>query len=393
MIIGIDASRALRATQTGTERYALEIIRHLLALPAASNYQWRLYVDAIVPQQYFADAASVAQVEHVVLPRQRLWTHRALAGELLQRPPHLLFVPAHVIPFGRWRLLPNERRPRSIVTIHDLGYHYFPQAHSFFQRAYLPVSTHWSTAVADSVIAVSHATASDLQRIYHTVSEKIAVVHEAPTARRTDVDTTINRVGTLQIPTDAICARFQLPPFYGLYVGTLQPRKNLTRLIQAYATAHQRGAIEWPLILVGAAGYQAEELQTLVQAYQLEDHVRFLGYVDDAERAALYRGASLFLFPSLFEGFGLPVLEAQSYGVPVMCANNSSLPEIAGDAAILVDPTDVDAIADAMVQLSKDEELRQRLIAAGHENVKRFSWEKAARETFAVFEKVLGRQK
>ena len=114
-----------------------------------------------------------------------------------------------------------------------------------------------------------------------------------------------------------------------------------------------------------------------------------LGYIANNEIGALFQGAHLFLFPSLFEGFGLPVLEAQSYGIPVMCANNSSLPEIAGDAALLVDPTDVDALADAMLRLSEDEALRQQLIAAGYENTKRFSWEKAARETLAVFEQVL----
>ena len=171
-------------------------------------------------------------------------------------------------------------------------------------------------------------------------------------------------------------------------MGTLQPRKNLPRVLQAYAQLRQRQLIDWSLVLAGAPGPHTTALRALVQQLQIAPFVHFLGYVAEDALPALYRGAQLFLFPSLFEGFGLPVLEAQSYGVPVMCANNSSLPEIAGAAALLVEPTDVEALADAMLRLSEDEALRQQLIAAGYENVKRFSWEKAARETMAVFAQV-----
>ena len=137
-------------------------------------------------------------------------------------------------------------------------------------------------------------------------------------------------------------------------------------------------------MLAGGTGWLSQALDEAVKQRGLADRIQFTGYVADEALPALYRNARFFCFPSLFEGFGLPILEAQSYGVPVMTANNSSLPEIAGDAAILVDPTDVDAIADAMLRLSQDEALRQRLIEAGYQNVKRFSWVKAAQETLAV---------
>ena len=379
MIIGIDASRALRAQRTGTERYALEIIRHLLALPAAIDHHWRLYVDQESQATFFGVSSETRHVEVVLLPRQRLWTHRALAREVRRRPPDLLFVPAHVVPFLPARFWSRALLPPTVVTVHDLGYHTFPEAHSRFQRLYLPLSTRWSAWAAQAVIAVSTATAEDLQRWYGTPLEKITVIHEAG-AQPTTVDP------TRQVA--AVRANYHLPSRYGLFVGTLQPRKNLGRLLAAYAQLRRRNAIQWPLVLAGAPGHQAATLHAQAEALQIADDLRFLGYVDDENVEALYCGAHLFLFPSLFEGFGLPVLEAQSHGVPVMCANNSSLPEIAGDAALLVDPTDVDALADAMMRLSEDEALRQQLIAAGHENVKRFSWEKAARETFAVFEKV-----
>lgn len=371
MVIGIDASRALRARRTGTERYALEIIRHLLRLPEATNHQWRLYVDVPPPPTFLSAAPGqqpIAPVEFCLLPRQRLWTHLALARTVLRQPPDVLFIPAHVLPF----VLPTHRLPPSVVTIHDLGYHRFPQAHSRFQRAYLPWSTRWSANTANHLIAVSQATAADLQDYYNTPTQKITVIHEA--------------ISWPQVTwaTPLVRARYGLPATYGLYVGTLQPRKNLARLVQAYHRLLQRQPIAWDLVIAGADGWESAALRRLVNDLALTPRVHFPGYVAEEALSALYYGARFFCFPSLFEGFGLPVLEAQAHGVPVMTANNSALPEIAGDAALLVDPTNVDAIADAMLQVSQDEALRQRLIAAGYENVKRFSWEKAARETLAV---------
>ncbi len=418
-MIGVDASRALRAQRTGTERYALEIIRHLLALPAAGAYQWRLYVDAPPPSAHYfqpdqhptatgqraSTQTAALDVTVVRLPQQRLWTHRALAAEIKRHPPDLLFVPAHVLPFSaaalvrlfrpsRWRngsardgTGPNgsgEERSReesvpAVVTIHDLGYHLFPAAHSWFQRCYLPLSTRWNAAVAERVITPSTFTASELSARYGTAPAKINVIHEAATPSQPEPATEIH----LEIPNSD----------YALYVGTLQPRKNLHRLLRAYAQLVQQQQISWQLVLAGAPGHRAATLPALAEELAVADRVHFLGYVPESALPQLYRNAHLFLFPSLFEGFGLPVLEAQSHGVPVMTAHNSSLPEIAGDGALLVDPTDVDAIANAMLQLSEDEALRQRLIHAGYANTKRFSWQRAAEETLALFQRVLAKER
>lgn len=366
MLIGVDASRALRARRTGTERYSLEIIRHLVQLPASAAHRWRLYVDAPVPTDTFPP---LPYVETCLLPPRRMWTHRSLAAELLHRPPDVLFVPSHVIPL----VLPPNRLPPAVVTIHDLGYHSFPDAHTRTQRAYLNWSTRWSATAATQVIAVSRATATDITRWTGASASKVRVVHEAAVE--------------LPAPTpelvDAMRARYALARPYALYVGTIQPRKNLERLIKAYARLPNPG---WDLVVAGGRGWLSDALAAQTARSGVAARVHFPGYVPDAYLPGLLTGATFFCFPSLFEGFGLPVLEAQSLGVPVMTANASSLPEIAGDAALYVDPTDVDAIAAAMLRLSQDEALRQRLIAAGHENVKRFSWEKAARETLAVLE-------
>jgi glycosyltransferase involved in cell wall biosynthesis len=385
MLIGIDASRALRPERTGTERYSQELIRHLLALPKAPEHDWRLYVDLpagdpalqslLPPSCIDADVSIIPDfVEFVHLARRRLWTHRSLARQVVQRPPDVLFIPAHVLPF----VLPRRRLPASVVTVHDLGYRRFPEAHSPAQRLYLELSTRWSAWAASRLIAVSGATADDLAHCYGTPAAKIDVVYEAPS-----VPSSPSWLLTGERTTEAL-RRYRLQRPYALFLGTLQPRKNLERLIRAFAKVLPQKTFDHDLVLAGKAGWRHHSLHELSQALNLDDRIHFLGYVPEEERALLLQEARFFCFVSLFEGFGLPVLEAQLAGVPVMTSTNSSLPEVAGDAALLVDPTDVDAIAQAMLRLSQDEGLRQQLIAAGYENVKRFSWEKAARQTLAV---------
>ncbi|MBI1293484.1 glycosyltransferase [bacterium] len=382
MIIGIDASRATSDTVTGTERYSREIIRHLLALPAATAHCWRLYTRKAVDLSLFG-AGNLPHVEIRPLSTRRLWTHRALAWEVVRHRPDVLFVPAHVIP-----LLPPPLLPRSVVTIHDVGYRHFPEAHTRPQRIYLDGSTRWSVSAARRVVAISQFTANDLTRFYGIKAGKVEVVYEGVPESQKSTRQPTAAVGAQKAKgadrVEAVSAVVGNRP-YALYVGTIQPRKNLARLIEAYSRIC--GRVDWDLVLVGKRGWLSEDLYTAAVQHGVGERVHFPGYLPDDVVDELMAGARFFAFPSLFEGFGLPVLEAQQKGTPVMTSYNSSLPEIAGDAAILVDPMDIDAIADAMLRLSEDEALRQQLIAAGLKNVKRFSWEKAAQETLAVLEK------
>ena len=381
-LIGIDASRSLRTEPTGTERYSQQIIGHMLA--AHSNrLAFRLYAPAIPTAEEISGDAPPPHDQRAVtvctLPGNRLWTHRTLAWEISRRPPHLLFVPAHVVPF-----LPPALLPPTVVTLHDIGYRYFPRSHTAVQRLYLELSTRWSAAAARRIIAVSRQTANDLQRFYGVPEAKIRVIHEAPIPR-----TPVQRAAA-NGQDAAPLSVYQRP--FALYVGTIQPRKNLLRLIDAFARLTQQHQIGWDLVLVGRRGWLSQEYKRHAAVRGLAGRVHFPGYLPDAAVAALMEKAIFFAFPSLFEGFGLPVLEAQTTGVAVMCAKNSALPEIAGDAALLVDPHDVDDIAAAMLRLSRDEALRQELIAKGYENVKRFSWQKAARETLAVLEEAAAKK-
>jgi glycosyltransferase involved in cell wall biosynthesis len=369
MLIGIDASRAALGRRTGTETYALHLIRTLIMSGTGggttrSGHCFRLYTNGDPPAGLFWEGRQPAHVEVRAIPFPRLWTHLRLSAEMLAHPPDVLFVPSHVLPLIHPR--------RCVATVHDLGYLAYPDAHRPADRRYLAWSTGWNARQSTLVLADSEATKADLVRAYGVPADKVRVVYLG-----------------CDVPAGAVNQPMPRPypqPYF-LYVGTLQPRKNLERLVAAFAKlAADPTLADVKLVLAGRKGWLYDSLFAQVAQWGLTDRVIFPGYVPDEALPDLYRGALAYVFPSLYEGFGLPVLEAQTYGVPVMTANNSSLPEVAGDAALLVDPHDVDAIAAAMRRLATDEALRQDLARRGLSNVKRFSWEKCAAETLAVLE-------
>jgi glycosyltransferase involved in cell wall biosynthesis len=370
MLIGVDASRAGLAQRTGTENYSLHLIRELLALGSA--HWFRLYFNRAPASGLFARADQVR-----VIPFPRLWTHLRLSWEMLQVPPDLLFVPSHVLPLVTPRL--------TVVTVHDLGYHYFPRAHTLFQNLYLRWSTRYNARTATRVLADSEATRHDLVRHYGTDPDKVHVVYPGRNEELAPITDPEILAG--------VRGRYGLRQDYFLYVGTLQPRKNLVRLVRAYAGL--LGAPEWgagalvappQLVLAGRKGWLYESILAEVRRLGLTGHVAFTGYVPDADLAPLLSGARAFLFPSLYEGFGFPVLEAMACGTPVACSNVSSLPEVAGNAALQVDPTDVDGLTEAMARLLGDEGLRQTLVERGFRQIQHFSWQRCAREVMQVFE-------
>jgi len=350
MHLGIDASRATAAHRTGTEHYSLRLTQALLAQSGTHNVT--LYFRQPPPTGLFNSG------QQRLIPFPRLWTHMRLSWELLTRPPEVLFVPAHVIP----AICPVP----AVVTVHDLGYRYFPDAHPLTQRLYLDLSTRFSARAAKHILADSEATKRDLTKFYGTSPEKISVVYPGR-------DETLTRMDAA-----AMRAKYNLPEKYLLHVGTLQPRKNLLRLIEA-STLH---ASRFTLVLVGRAGWLSEPILAAARAA----NVRWLEFVPDEDLAGLYSGAEAFVFPSLYEGFGFPVLEAMACGAPVICADTSSLPEVAGDAALRVNPLDTAALAAAIERITTDAELRAALITKGYEQVKKFSWAKAAQKTWAVLE-------
>lgn len=370
MLIGIDASRATSARRTGTENYSLHLIRALLALNRRPTF--RLYFNQPPDEGLFP-----ATTDQRVMPFPRLWTHLRLSWEMVREPPDVLFVPSHVLPLLHPR--------RSVVTVHDLGYHYHPEAHTLSQNLYLRASTRFNAHAAARIIADSEATRQDLARCYGAPSEKVVVVYPG-------------RDESFQPVTDAaklasVRQQYGLSETYLLYVGTLQPRKNLVRLVQAFAALLQNPPepalpSNLQLALAGQKGWLADEIERSIHELGLTERVALPGYVPDEDLPALLSGATAFCFPSLYEGFGLPVLEAMACRVPVVCANSSSLPEVAGDAALLVDPLSVDDIAAGLFRILTDGDLRHTLVGRGLDQIQRFSWARCAAGVLQVLEEV-----
>ena len=363
--LGIDASRALSTAPTGTEGYSYHLIRALLPY-LSPDYRTRLYFRSAPDPDVFPGA------ELRVIPFPRLWTHLRLSWEMARHPPDLLFVPAHV--------LPPVRPRRTLVTIHDLGYRYFPEAHPRRQRLYLDWSTRWNARVAGHILADSCATRDALVQAYGIDAAKITVAYPGYDSDLAPV----RDAGVLA----AVRARYAIPGPYILFMGRLQPRKNLARLIEAFARlAADRPALT--LVLAGPAGWLAEPIHARVRELGLEARVLFPGYVAAADKAALLSGAAVFAYPSLYEGFGFPALEAQACGVPLLASATSSLPEVVGAGGLLVDPLDTSAIAAGLARLLDDNDLRHALIARGVANLRRFSWEATARAVLTVIENLL----
>ncbi|NPA91097.1 MAG: glycosyltransferase family 4 protein [Chloroflexi bacterium] len=382
MRIGIDASRVptTQRPRTGTETYSRELIARLLPLLTRAGHQVLLYTPVPLTPEHFGLTAWPSRVHTEVIPLPRLWTHVGLGSRLWRDPPDVLFIPAHVVP-----ILPPRGVP-ILVTVHDLGYEHEPEAHPRLQRAYLRWSTRHSASHARVVLADSRATAQDLTRWYHIPESKIRVLYPGFSPPPSPSPARIQ----------AVRQRYGLTEPYFLFVGTLHPRKNVHRLLDAFAQVKDvplqveqaRSAGPVHLVLAGRVGWKAQGILARGQAPDLRSRVHMLGYVPDEDLPPLMAGATALVFPSLYEGFGFPVLEAQALRVPVLTSDVASLPEVAGQGALYVDPHQVRSIADGMRRLLEDPALRRRLVQEGERNVGRFSWDRSARQVWHLMEEV-----
>lgn len=352
MIIGFDGSRAFSKDRTGTENYSFQLLKVLSKIDHTNTYLVYLRPETKIVEKW------PANFQFSILNFQFLWTQVGLAKQTFQDKLDVLFIPAHTSP------LIHKPGLKTVVTVHDLGAEYLPKMHQLKQRLYLKWITHYQLKSAARLIAVSKATKEDLVKKVGIHSKKIQVIYEGYDTENFKPDTKVA----------------SLIPYY-LFVGTVQPRKNLDRLIKAIAT------LKANLVIVGSKGWLSDEIYNLPKKLKIEDRVKFLGYVPDEYLPVLYSGAIALALPSLFEGFGLPILEAQACGCPVLASNISSMPEVAGKGAIYVNPYSVEDIIRGMIKM-ENLDTRNKLIKAGFKNIKRFSWEKCARETLEVLEKV-----
>jgi glycosyltransferase involved in cell wall biosynthesis len=346
------------------------------ALLSAAVHDYTLFIagTAPIPPDIAAYQPSVRYAALDSLTLTRLW-HRLrvpLPVEVFAGRTDLYFATDFALP-------PTLPRTRTAIFIHDLTYVRVPNAAVPELVGYLNAVVPRALKRADVVIVNSEATKTDIIDIYGTPPEKISTIqfgvhpHFTPSKK----------------PLAALRAKYSLPQQpYILTVGTVQPRKNYARLIEALAVLRAEG-IDATLVIAGGKGWMETPIFETVARLKLEPYVRFLGYVDDSDLPALYTHAAAFAMPSLYEGFGLPVLEAMACGTPVVTSTVSSLPEAAGDAALLVDPTNIEAIADALRRIISDTRLAQELRAKGLAHVMPFTWGRTAKQLLEAFDKAL----
>ncbi|MBC8449717.1 MAG: glycosyltransferase family 4 protein [Chloroflexi bacterium] len=368
MRIGIDG-RYIQDHFPGIGRYTYSLISGLAPL-AADDTLVVLYNPALPNSRY--DLAALAQHRNVELVRVAVPTF-SLAKQL--RLPSLASDLALDILHSPYYVKPYRLPVPSILTIYDAIPTRYPAYYPRRARLLIRLLKRLALRSAAHCIAISEATKADFVRYHAVAPQRITAVPLAASARFCPAEAAA---------IAAVRERYRLPPDYVLYLGINKPHKNLVRLVEAWSTspiAHGKSQ----LVLAGREDPRYSQARQRVKELGLEEGVRFLGEVGEADLPALYSGATAFVFPSLCEGFGLPVLEAMACGVPVACSNTSSLPEIVGDAALTFDPADVEAMAAALSRLLGDSDLRADLRQRGLERAQRFTWAETARRTLEVY--------
>jgi glycosyltransferase involved in cell wall biosynthesis len=366
--IAIDA-HMVGTRETGNETYILNLLKGLAMVDQTNTYDIYTIDRALLP-------AELGKVENFQAVEVRP------ASSFLRIP--------FVMPFVAWRqsadlLHVTYNAPPwcpcpLVVTVHDISYDLFPDSFSPRDRLVLSTLVPFSLRRAARVITGSEHTKRDMVGRYGLPEEKVVVTYYAADhAFRPILDR--QRIA-------AIKAKYGITTDFILFLGSLQPRKNLLRLIEAFTLLHEGGALAHKLVIAGPALWRESEVYDRVRKYGLEEDVVFTDYVPHEDMPLLYNAADLFVFPSLYEGFGLPPLEAMACGTPVVASNISSLPEVLGDAAILVDPYDVQQLARAMHDVLSSGDLRQEMAAKGLERARRFSWAETAHKTLEVYQEV-----
>jgi glycosyltransferase involved in cell wall biosynthesis len=370
--IGIDA-HMVGSRETGNETYVANLLRALPGADRDRSFRYKaIALDPCAIQARLGDAAGVETV-HVRPASSFVRIPTSMPLLALREEIDLLHM-TYVVP----PILPCP----AIVTVHDISYRLYPQYFPVRVRWMLSLLVPFSMRRAERVITVSHSAKRDILAHYDIPESKVAVTHEAAAPH-------FRRVDRVQARAE-IKTRYGIDRDFVLSVGNLQPRKNVRGLVEAYAQMPAGLRSRYKLVIVGQALWHHSDIYQAVADRGLLADVIFTGYVPERDLVLLYNAASLFAYPSRYEGFGLPVLEAMACGTPVVTSCVSSLPEIAGDAALLVDPADVAAISSAVAMVLSEPALAQRLSAAGLEQARSFSWQRTALETLQVYRQVLG---
>lgn len=374
MKIGVDVRGLLDNQLTGVGEYAFNLLKTLLEADSANHYL--LFSSSAKKPSLPAGFLNNPRVDH-----RHFYCPSKLFNfslKFFNRPRlNRLTGPVDAWWFPNLNFWSLDSGCRSLMTVHDLSFAKLPWAYSakrqLWHKAINPAK---KLRQASAIVAVSQHTKNDLLQTYGLDGQKIDVVYPAlPEFNLAEAD---------DVNQDLV-----LPDKYLLFLGTLEPRKNIESIIRAFGELSLPG---YSLVIAGGHGWLYQKIYHLVDELKLNNQVKFLGYVTAARKRMLLKKASLLIWPSFYEGFGLPPMEAMSAGVPVISSANSSLPEVAGDAALLVDPYNIQELKQAISQVLTDDDLRQSLINKGYEQAKKFNWQDPARKMLKIFNMVIARR-
>ncbi|MBU1177732.1 glycosyltransferase family 4 protein [Patescibacteria group bacterium] len=375
MNIGIDASRANRAAKTGTEWYSYNLILELAKIDSRNRYF--LYS----PDKLGGEMSSLPdnfREKTLSWPPRYLWTMVRLSWEMKWRSPDVLFVPAHIIPL--------VSPARTVTTIMDIGFVSKPELYPQKELKYHNFGLRQAIQKASRILTISNFSKEEMVKQCDIDPERIQVIYLGfdagifqPTRDRAKIKTALRKY---KIPTAT--------PYF-LYIGRLEEKKNTPGLIKAFAKFKKENlAGQCKLVLAGSPGHNYEKVRELIIQNKLAEEVIETGWVAEEDLPVLLSASLAFIFPSFYEGFGLPLLEAMSCWTPILAARAASIPEVTKGAALLFDPYDVPDMAKKMETIANNETLRIDLVQRGNKRVKDFSWGKCARETLQAIEKVAG---
>jgi len=377
MIIGIDIRMLARGARTGIEEYTINLLSNMLGLD--KNIKFKLFYNGRKKAELKYDFLKLPNVElkELEIPNRILdlsfqFFNFPKIDELLGGVD--VFFSPHIFSSA------TSKKCKTVVTFHDLSFASHPEFYSAGKNYWhFSMNPKKQAQKADKIIAVSKSTRDDLVDIYKINPGKIKVIYSG-----------MNSVSSIKYQVSSISEirkKYNLPEKYILYLGTIEPRKNIIGLIKAFETLNSKFKIQnskFKLVIAGSKGWLYEDIFKSAKNSPAKNNIIFTGFIDDEDKAVLYSMADLFVYPSFYEGFGFPPLEAMSYGTPVITSNFSSLPEAVGDAAIMINPYNPNELAKAMELVLSDKKLSDFLVKKGFEQIKKFSWHKCARETLDV---------
>lgn len=374
MNIGIDIRVLARGARTGVEEYAINLLSEILPLDKSVNY--KLFYNAYrkVELNYPWLALDNVYLKSYKIPNRFFF----IGARYLDRPKIDKLLGGVDVYFNpHFFVAPLSRSCRKVITFHDLSFEHHPEFFSKRKRLWqkLLMNTKKEAEKADKIIAVSNSTKEDLINLYGIDSDKIEVVYSGVAKR-------FKPVNNEQQITNSVKEKYNLPDKFILYFGTIEPRKNIVGIIEAFELLKSDKSLK--LVIAGAKGWLYGDIFKAAKNSKRSQDIFFTGFVDNEDKPFLYNLAELFVYPSFFEGFGFPPLEAMACGLPTIVSCNSSLPEVVGKAALMIDPANIDELAWAIEIALTDNELRKRLIEAGIKRAKKFSWQKCAEKTLAV---------